>query len=305
MTTGWGAAKIIHNHGRTKNSLRSQRKNEQTKDYSTIEGEPTMARRKVQKLDLADVFQAVSGNLVQKQTSLNQADEYNHNHGDNMVEIFGAINEAVEAKRGKKPSTQLAYASELVGKRSQSGSAKLYASGLAKASKQFRGKSLTPDMISTLLGSLFGGAAGGQAPVQPSSGGAGDLLGGLLGGMASGQGAGNQAPGLPTDLLGSLLGGGGGAPVQESTGATGDLLGSLLSGAGGQGGGSQPGLDMGDIISGGMAFMQSQQQGESTVQAIIKAFVAATQVGQSSHRAQSGELVANSILQLFGGRGGR
>ena len=280
-----------------------------------------MARGKKQSVDLATVFQAVSGNLAEHQASLNQADSYNHNHGDNMVEIFGAINEAMEAKRGKKPAEQLAYASQVLEKRPQSGSAKMYASGLSQASQQFKGKAVTPDNVGTLLQSLLGG----QATSQPSSGAAPDLLGSLLGAAAGGQSAGQPSSGT-SDLLGSLLGAaaGGQGTSQPSSDAASDLLGSLLGGAAGQGTGqppsggasdllgsllgaaadgqsssSQPGLDMGDLLNAGMAFMGSQQQGDSSVESIIKAFVAATQAGQSPHRAQSGELVANTMLQLL------
>jgi hypothetical protein len=166
-----------------------------------------------------------------------------------MVEIFGVINEAIGSKRDKKPAEQLAYASELVSQRSQSGSAKIYADGLSQASRQAKGKAATPDNISALLGSLLGG----QAPCQSSSNSTMDLLGSLLGGVAGSQ---------PTS--------------------------------------SQSGLDMGDLLNAGMAFMSSQQQGEGGIQSIIKAFVAASQAGQSKHRAQSGELVTNTIIQMLG-----
>jgi hypothetical protein len=257
-----------------------------------------MARRKKQKLDLATAFQGVTNSLVQNQARLNQADEYNHDHGDHMVEIFGMINEAVAAKEGKKPAEQLAYASELVGQRSQSGSAKMYAEGLAKASRQFKGKAVTPDNLSTLLGSLLGGEASGE----PSSGTSMDLLGTLLGGVA-GQTSTSSSPSAPADLIGSLLGGGG----EPGSNSPADLMGSLLGGGegGSQASSSQPGLDLGDIVNAGMAFMSSQQQGEGTVQSLIKAFVSATQAGQKPHRAQSGELVANTLVQMLGKRGGR
>lgn len=232
-----------------------------------------MARRKKQSVDLATVFQAVSGNLAEQQASLNQADSYNHNHGDNMVEIFGTINEAMDAKRGKKPAEQLAYASQVLEKRSQSGSAKMYASGLSQASQQFKGKAVTPDNIGTLLQSLLGGQAQGQGP----SGAASDLLGGLMGAALGGQGTGQPSSGAASDLLGSLMGAAGG----------------------GQSSSTQSGLDLGDLLNAGMAYMSSQQQGDSSMESIIKAFVAATQAGQSPHRAQSGELVANTMLQLL------
>jgi hypothetical protein len=238
-----------------------------------------MARRKRKSLDLASVFQAVSGNLSQHQASLNQADEYNHDHGDNMVEIFGIINEAVAEKQGQKPADQLAYASQVLAQRSQSGSAKIYADGLAQASQKFKGRGVTPDNISGLLGSLLGGQV-----AQPSSNATSDLLGSLLGGLTGGQASAAQPSGGSADLLGGLLGG--------------------LTG--GQGSGpSQPGLDIGDLLNAGMAFMNSQKQGESAIQSIIKAFVSATQVGQREYRAQSGELVANSIVQSLGKLGSR
>lgn len=257
-----------------------------------------MARRKKQSLDLADVFQAVSGNLVEHQSSLNQADSYNHDHGDNMVEIFEVINEAMGAKRGKKPADQLAYASQLLEKRSQSGSAKMYASGLSQASQQFKGKAVTPDNVGMLLQSLLGG----QAQGQPSSGAASDLLGSLLSGVTGGQGAGQPSSGAASDLLGSLMGAaaGGQGAGQPSSGGASDLLGSLMgAAAGGQSTSSQPGLDLGDLLNAGMAFMNSQQQGDSSIESVIKAFVAATQAGQNPHRAQSGELVANTMIQLL------
>jgi hypothetical protein len=243
-----------------------------------------MARRKRKSLDLASIFQAVSGNLSQHQASLNQADEYNHDHGDNMVEIFGIINEAVAEKQGKKPADQLAHASQVLAQRSQSGSAKIYADGLAQASQKFKGRGVTPDNISGLLGSLLGGQV-----AQPSSNATSDLLGSLLGGLTGGQESAAQPSGGSADLLGGLLGG--------LTGGQGTASQPSAS--------SQPGLDIGDLLNAGMAFMGSQQQGESAIQSIIKAFVSATQVGQREYRAQSGELVANSIVQSLGKLGSR
>jgi hypothetical protein len=229
---------------------------------------------------------------------------YNHDHGDNMVEIFGVINEAMDAKRGKKPAEQLAYASQLLEQRSQSGSAKMYASGLSQASRQFKGKAVTPDNVSTLLQALLGGQASGQQP----SGASDDLLGSLMGGLAGGQGTGQQPSGASDDLLGSLMGGlaGGQGAGQQPSGATPDLLGSLLGGtAGSQSTSSQGGLDLGDLLNAGMAFMNSQQQGDSSLESIIKAFVSATQAGQKPYRAQSGELVANTMIQLLAQQGRR
>ncbi len=108
-------------------------------------------------------------------------------------------------------------------------------------------------------------------------------------------------------LLQSLLGGGA-APQQQQQAKPsggGDLLGSLLGGlAGGgqaqaEGGG---GLDMGDLLNAGMAFMNAKQQGQSNMQAALGAALAASPLGASSHRQQSSSVVANTIMQMFMGK---
>lgn len=42
-------------------------------------------------IDLLKMFQGVTWQLQKNKESLNQADEYNHDHGDNMVETFEVI----------------------------------------------------------------------------------------------------------------------------------------------------------------------------------------------------------------------
>ena len=61
-----------------------------------------------------------------------------------MVEIFEVITQAMKDKKGANPADQLAYASDIL-RRKQSGSAQVYANGLAQASQQFQGKSVTTD----------------------------------------------------------------------------------------------------------------------------------------------------------------
>jgi hypothetical protein len=108
---------------------------------------------------------------------LNQADTYNHDHGDHMVEIFRVITEAMETKRNATPEDQLAYASELLRQGSKSGSASIYAGGLSQASKQFKGQNITQDNILMLLQSLLGSQPS-QTTQQPQS--SGDMIGSLI-----------------------------------------------------------------------------------------------------------------------------
>ena len=217
--------------------------------------------------DLSALFEVATQALAANQASLNRADTENQNHGDNMVQAFSMIAQSMANQRGSAPSTQLQHASEYLAQHAQSGSGQVYAQGLAQAAQQFQGQeSVTPDNAMLLIQSLLGG---GQ---QPSSQ-AGDLLGSLIGGQQS-------APQAGGDLLGTLLGG---QQAQSS------------------GGGLSDGIDMGDLLNAGMVFMNAKQQGQDNLQAALSALMSAGPMGQKPHRQQSGQLVANALLQAVAG----
>jgi hypothetical protein len=186
------------------------------------------------------------------------------------------------------------------------------------------------------LGSLLGGLmAGGQAPQQhmPQAPAGGDPMAALLGGlMGGGQSAPQQPMPQSSDPMAALLGGlmGGSAPQQPQAPADpmAALLGSLMSGGTPQpqsganvlttlmGMSQQPqpkpgnnGLDLGDLLTAGMAFMQAKQQGADNMQAGMQAVMAALMGGQvnplaaGSPQAAAGGLIAQSLLQAaMGGR---
>ena len=296
-------------------------------------------------LDLSTIFNEVAKTLVQNQADLNAADTYNHDHGTNMVQTFKTVQKAVAKQKDKPVSEQLAYASETLKKKSTSGSAQIYAEGLANAATQFQGKELTRSTAGTLinammgmqggsssptsasgglLGSLLGGLTGASQP-QTQSGG-GDLLGSLLGGLTGQQQAPQtqQSSGCAGDLLSTLLGGqqqsgsasqGGAGDLlstllggqqqtnQPSQGGSGDLLTSLLGGLTGSTGSSQQadnGLDLGDLLSAGLAYYSAMQSGSSNLEAIMQALGNASPLGKRDDRKQSGALVINTILSLLG-----
>jgi len=182
-------------------------------------------------LDLASIFQTVTQSLAGKKEVLNQADTYN-NHGDNMVDIFKVITQAMEAKQGAAPSDQLAYASQLL-KQKESGSAQVYSQNLLQASRDFKGQQVTTDNAFSLIQFLLGA---GKAP-----------------------------------------------PTQQSAGS-GDLFGSLLSGLVGGGDSDDGGLDAADLLSAGMKYLQSKQEGATDIEALVDAFVSTSSMGQSAHR---------------------
>lgn len=201
--------------------------------------------------DLAGIFNVAAKTLAANRSSLNQADAENQNHGDNMVQAFKMISQAMATQRGAPPSDQLRYASEYLGQHANNGSAHVYAQGLAQAAQQFQGQqAITPDNALLLIQSLLGG---GQ---QSSSQGSADLLGSLLGGQ--------QAEQIQQ--------------VQQSQG-----------------------IDLAALLSAGMTFMSAKQQGQDNVQAALTALMSSGPMAQRPHRQQSGQLVANALLQTIAG----
>lgn len=211
-----------------------------------------------QQIDLAKMFGAAAKALAASQTSLNDADTGNHDHGDNMVETFEVITQAMKAKKGADPADQLAYASELLRQKTKSGSGKVYASNLEQAAQTFKDKVVTPDNAAMLVQMLMGAGQQGQqagGTAQPAGG--GDLVGSLLSGFLGG---GQAAPAQPAQ-----------APADQ-------------------------GLDVGDLVNAGLSFLQAKQSGQSDTEALIGALASGTSLGQTPHRAQSGALVAQALM---------
>jgi len=246
---------------------------------SASAAKPVPAKSSAQGVDLLQLFSAASQSLASNQSSLNRADPSGV-HGDHIVQTFQLITNAISATQGKPPADQLAYASsQLAGQAKTSGSAQVYAQGLAQAAQQFQTqKAITPDMALTLVQTLLAGGQA-QAPAsQPASAGA-DLLGQLLGGMQQQQPSGpTSQPAAGADLLGQLLGG---TQQQPSSG------------------GAQGGLDVGDLLNAGMSFLQAKQSGQDNMQAAVSALMSASPLGQTPHRQQSGEVVATALLQAI------
>ena len=213
-------------------------------------------------LDLINIFQNVTQTLNQNQQTLNNADEYNHDHGDHMLSTFQTITDALQKKQGSSNSDALTYAAQVLGKKADSGSGKLYAEGLLQAASQVKGQTLDSQMGMQMLQALLSGGQAQAAPTQPQQPARGGLLGSLLGG---------------------LLGGG---KQQQS-------------------GGLSDGLDMGDLLTAGMAFMQSKQRGEDNLNAIVDGLTAASGMGNQPYRQQSTQLVADSFMKALSGFGNK
>ena len=219
-----------------------------------------------QALTLPSILKAVSKTLSENEAALNEADTYNHNHGTNIAAAFTSASKAVARKKDLPVAEQLAFASEVM-QGSSSGSAKIYAQGLATAAQQFQGKQLNENTIGLLINSMMGM----QEPAQASSGAANaNLLGSLLGSLTAAQSQPSQPSG--GDLLGSLLGG------QSSSGS---------------------GLDVTDLLSAGLAYYAATQQGSSPLEAIMQALSSSSPLGKREDQKQSGAMVINTILNML------
>ena len=255
------------------------------------------------RVDLVNIFQAVTQTLADNQQVLNQEDEYNHDHGTNMVQTFETITNSLQQKQGKPDSTALTYAGKKLTRNTTSGSGKLYAQGLTQAAPKFKGKKVDSKGALDLLQTLIGG---GQSTPQGSQAGGGDILGALLDQVAGGaQSQTSSTSQSGEDVLGTLLGqmtGGEQPKPSATTQEGGDMLGALLGGMTGSqttSSGSGDGLDIGDLLNAGLSYMQAKQQGGSTAESLVQAFMTASGMGNSTHRVDSTSLVVNSFLQAL------
>lgn len=242
-----------------------------------------------QNVELLPLFSAVTKALRQNKEAINEQDSYNHDHGTNMVKTFSTVTKVLKENQGLNPSDALAQAAHVLQTKTNSGSSQLYAQGLQQAANQVQGKNINPQVAMQLLQTILGGGQTGTAASAGSS------LGNSLLGGAGGNDLGS--------MLSSLLGGSQTQAANTTSAGGGDLIGSLLGGLSGnqgqQTGGLQDGLDLGDVITAGMAFMQSKQSGASNINSLVAAFSAASGMGSSAHRQQSTQVVANSFLSAL------
>ena len=73
-----------------------------------------------QDIQLSSIFKEVTKVLKANRQELNDADEYNHNHGSNMVKTFSLLQKAVESVKDK-PLPKSDHASKTLRAESNSG----------------------------------------------------------------------------------------------------------------------------------------------------------------------------------------
>jgi hypothetical protein len=209
--------------------------------------------------ELAPLFQAVGDVLRQNQAALNQADAYNGDHGDHMVEVFEIAVQAAQEKQESGLSEAMRYAGALLEQQAGNGSAQTYARGLKQLAEQFQRYGVTlDDLVIYTRGALIETKDGQQnaaAEVQQAK--SGDVLKALMAGLA---GWGQAERGAPPS----------GSP-----------------------------LDMGALFEFGMAYLQAKQRGGSRLEVLADAAVSVSPLGSVPHRYQSGKLAVQAFLEAM------
>lgn len=248
-------------------------------------------------IQLSSIFKEVTKVLKENCQDLNDADDYNHNHGSNMVNTFSLLQKAVKSVKDKPVAEQLEHASKTLRAQSTSGSAQLYADGLERASHEFVGKELNASTAGTLVNAMMG--MGGS-----SERGGGDFLSALLGNLTKPEEESAPAPEQPDNLLGSLVGSLTGQqqaqPQAQQPG--GDLLGSLLGGLGGQQESTpqaqQPGSDLLGSLLGGLTGQQQQAPKPAAGGGIADLLTSLVGGQSGSSQGQSNGIDAKDLISL-------
>jgi hypothetical protein len=129
-----------------------------------------------------------------------------------------------------------------------------------------------------------------QKPL-PQTEGFGDVIGQAI---RKGKPAKPQTEGFG-DVIGQVIRKG--KPAAQPTEGVGDAIGSLIRKGQQQGQGQQPkaGFDLGDLLNAGKAFMGGKSGSEGNLDSIVKGVVNNSPMSDS-YRAQSGSLVANTLM---------
>lgn len=133
--------------------------------------------------ELAYLFQRTTAVLHANRADLNQADPYNGDHGDHMLEIFQLASKAAGEKAGEPLADAMQYASHLLAGCEGNGSAALYSLGLAQFGTSFREYRITLDNLVAYIQSVLIESSKGSAPSAQKSD-EGDVLKALLNGLA-------------------------------------------------------------------------------------------------------------------------
>jgi hypothetical protein len=232
-------------------------------------------------IDLPRLFAAVAERLSLERGALNEADAFNHDHGDHMVEIFQVASEAADVKSdgftsagktGDDLAEAMEYAAELLQSRPENGSAQVYARGLEHLAGQFRQRGIGLEELAPFV----------QRTLQK---------------QATGTEVPDTRPGRSTEVLKALLNALAGWEKAEAGEAV--QAGDPPNGNAGQD--SKKGsLDLGYLFGVGMSYLQAKQKGGDALDVLAETVVSASPLAGVPHRYQSGKIALRALLERLG-----
>jgi len=209
-------------------------------------------------IELGGLFQVVADVMQQERGHFNQADPYNQNHGDHMVEIFDLASDSVNSLAGQQLSNSMEYAAEQLAALPANGSAQVYSQGLAQFARRFREYEVSTDELIVYVRGLL--KAEKEKPTERAE-------------VRSSQGAG---------VLKALMAG----------------LADWRSVYKGREPARDP-LDVGYLFDLGVAYMSAKARGGGRAKVIADAAVSVTPLNSIPHRAESGRLVIQTLLEAM------
>ena len=215
--------------------------------------------------DLTPHFQAVSQVLASHRTALNQADTWNGNHGDHMVEIFAVVSRIVREQPAGDLAGVLDSASQALALLPLNGSARVYSQGLAAFARQFHGYGIS---IDDLIGYIRS-ALGEHTRLERTAGAKDTVLTAVVAGLKEWKTSQSSLPAEPGEHVTSA----GDLPHKSKTR-----------------------LDLGFLFELGAAYLQAQQHNSDRLSAFAETAVSVCPLGQVPHRRQSGKLVFQTLL---------
>lgn len=210
-------------------------------------------------IELAPVFQSVADALTRQRDTFNQADAYNGNHGDHMLEIFSLAAQAAGHEMGKPLGDAMESVASRLSHLVDNGSAQVYARGLRQFGDQFRQQNVSLDDLERYVVGLLKengpGDARQKSPAPEEQG--GDVLKALMNGLANWRAVESGREPSPKPM------------------------------------------DAGYLFDLGVAYMQAKARGGSRTQVIADAAASVSPLNDVPYRVESGKLAVQTLLEAL------
>jgi hypothetical protein len=235
-------------------------------------------------MDLARAFHQVEAALEGERARLNQMDENNHNHGDNMVAIFHCASQAAAA--GDELPQAMTQAAIELRKLVDNGSAQVYARGLGCLADQLRQRQIgLQDLLLSVRGYLSEAAEDEAESMAKGAALRSSVLGAVITSDGGKQGEATKA------LLNALSAWERAENAAMEPQQPGNAGPGVVS--------DKRGMDLGYLFGLGMAYLQAKQKGGDRLEVLAETVVSASPLDRVPYRHASGVLAVRSLLSAM------